>query len=637
MAIDVDAIFTAFQANATSLLSQATGDVESAFNALADPSLYAYTPYDYQVPSSPIIGALNFPPPPASPVNPGIPKEPTLIPYGMQVPNPNFGAAPTDKPAVPAITFPTQPGDPPPDFTGNPPAVVTPNFPSSPALIGLPSSALPYPTITVPLAPTITPPVFDGTPPADIANITLDEYLDKLEDSYEKYSNNVSGLVQSNWMSWYTVMLGQNPNIAKLNGIISAYLDTGGAGIPIPIEEAIVTRATDRVSAEARRKRMAVWEDMSKRGLTLPSGALMSGLKESRAEMAEAVSKVALDVATKNLELEHDHMKFMIQFGISLQKHLMDFAGETAKIVVDINGQAIEITKLTLTGMIEINNAAIRIYVAKWEGYKVAAEVFKTRWEGIEAEIRVYEAQIKAELAKTEINKAVVEVLTAVVNANRALVEVYKTQVEAEAAKIEVSRVQIMAFEAIVRAYVAKVEGFRARWDGYKAAVEGQLAIAQVYDAEVKGYVAEVEAYKANVEAYSAQVRGYSAQIESISRQNEAVLKEWSIEVDGLLKAYSENVRAYGINWSAIGEQMRASANVLGIQSEFLSKIYNVSIQVEIERARDHMAQWRSQLEAGVSARRGLVEASGVVASLANSALNGLTAIAGDIATTTVS
>jgi len=152
---------------------------------------------------------------------------------------------------------------------------------------------------------------------------------------------------------------------------------------------------------------------------------------------------------------------------------------------------------------------------------------------------------------------------------------------------------------------------------------------------ETRGSIAAVvEAYRANVQAYGEQVRGFSAQVEAVSRQNEQSLKAWSIHTDGLLKAYSEDVRAYGANWSAIGEQMRATANVLGIQSEFLTKMYNVSLQIEIERAHEHFATWRQQLEAGLRAGEGLAHASNVAASMANSVLSGFTTFAGSLNST---
>jgi hypothetical protein len=374
---------------------------------------------------------------------------------------------------------------------------------------------------------------------------------------------------------------------------------------------------------------------MSAKGLTLPSGALQAGRRAARATMAEGVSKVATDVAIKNLELEHDHMKFMLQLGTELQKMLLSFASESARVVTELNGQAIEMTKLTLQGMIEIQNVIVKIWLAQWDGYKAAVDVFRAKIAANEQQVSLYEAQIKAELAKTEVNKATVEVLQSVVSANNILTQMYKTQVDAETAKIESDRVRVMAYEAAVRGYVAKVDGWKARWEGYRAGVDGQLAKAKIYESQQLGYKAQVEGYTAGVEAYRAQVQGYSAQVDAVSKQNEAALKAWGIQWDGLMKAYATDVEAYGRNWSAIGEQMRAQANTLGIQGEFLSRMYSTQTQIEIERSHQHFGEWQARIRAALDTAGGLTQAANVAAGMANSALNSLTAFAGTLTTTT--
>jgi len=618
---------------ATQLLQDATTEIQQVFTTLGQSNIYAYSPYNWQSPSPPIIGplpALNGPSRPGRPANP---LKPVLAPVTINIPNPTFGTAPTNAVVSPSITIPSSSITLPSDNTGSVPSVSTPNFPGVPSLLSLPSTALPYPFLTIPNAPVLSAVAFSAQAPDDIATMTVQQYLDQLAASYTQYSQSIPMLVQNNWLLWFNAMVGNNPNIRIIDGIITTYMTAGGAGVPVPIEEAIITRAVDRTSAEYRRARTAVWEDVSKRGLTLPSGALQAGLRAARGMAAEAASKVAVDVGIKNLELEHDHMKFMITMGVELNKVLLGFASETAKVVVECNAQAIELTKLVLTGMIEANNMLVKVYLAKWEGYRAAVEVFKARIQAQEMQIQLYKAQIEAELAKTEINKATVEVLNAIVNANRGIVDMYKSQIDAETAKLEADRIRIMGYEAQIRAYVSRVEAYKAQWEGYKAQVEGQVAIATVYRTQIEAYTAQVNAYKANVEAYGEQVRGYTAQVEAVSKVNNTQLQAWSIELEGVLKAYVADTSAYAENWKAVGEQARAGANITAIQTEFLSKMYTTQVQIDIERAREHLAQWRSQLEGSLQATAGQTHAANVTAQLAGSALNGLTAFAGTLST----
>lgn len=631
---ELDTIFQTQLTTAQNFQSQAQDALTQAYAVFQDPSIFKYDPYQWQTNQAPIV---NFDPTyviPQRPVRGSLPKTPVLLAFPKALDNPKFKEPAAFTTQSPIIDFPQQPSGEPTDTIGATPTIYSPVFPGGPNLLALPSTALPYPKVTIPTAPVLTLPVFTGVTPSDIVPISLQDYLDKLTSSYASYAQTIPDLVQANWIKWFRAMLAENPLIDKLATTISNYIDNGGSGIPVPIEEAIVTRATDRVSAEQRRATVQVYEDAAKRGLTLPSGAMLAGLKGARQSAAEANSKVATDVAIKNLELEHAHMQFMMNLGVELERWVLGFASDTAKTVAECNAQAIEITKQILAGMIAVNDAIVRIYLAKWEGYKAGVEVYRAQLSAIETQVHIYEAEIRAELAKTEINKATVEILTAIVGANRALAEVFKVQVDAETSKVEASRVQVLAFEATVRAYAARVEAFRAKWQGFAAAVEGQVAKSRVYESQVNAYRARVDAFRAEIDAYSALVRGQAEQVNATARQNEANLKAWSIQIDETLKAYTADVDAFGKNWTAIAEQLRGGAQVAQIMGEFAYKAYETEINIDTERSRETLSQWHSKLEATLQAGQGLTQIAQTTANLAGSALNGVTAFAGGLATT---
>ena len=637
MAVDtaaIETIFTTQVSTAQQLTTDATTAITTAFTAFNDPAVFAYTPYAWRIPSAPII---SYAPSFVAPTKPGRganPSVPALKAFPSTVTKPNFGTKPADPGAAPTITMPSKPGAAPSDSTGPVPVVYDPQYPSAPDLLVLPNTTLPYPTITLPGNPNITRPTFNAKTPDGINNITLGEYMAQLNGTYANYSNSIPAAARSNWQAWFTAVLQNRPLIAKLTDIISSYLDTGGAGIPITIEEAIVTRATDRVSAEQRRKTAAVYATMAQRGLTLPSGVLLAGLKEARTEMAEAVGKVATDVAIKNLELEHDHMKFMIDAGIKLETMVANMAVELARVTVEAMGQAVELTKAVLTGMVAINEAMTRIYLAQWEGYKAAVEVYKAQWQAAELEIRLYEAQIRAEMAKTEINKATVEILNAVVKANQGIVDYFKSLVEVETAKVEASRVRVMGFEASVHAYTAQIEGYKAKWEGYHWEVDGEVAKSRIYESKVAAYTAAINGYRANIESYKTEVDAYSAGVAGTAAENKSKMDDYITKLEGVIRPYVADIDAYGKNWTAIAEQMRGQASGLSIIADSLFKGYALEVQVDQERAREHLSSWRSQLEATLQGAAGMTQAAQVSGNLAASALNGLTAFAGTFAST---
>jgi hypothetical protein len=636
MAVDTKMLEQIFQDHLTaaeSFMSDAKAAMGSAFSAYGA-AITQYVPYEWQIASPPVIGYNPSFDHPQKPGPPGLDAPPALTTFPV-ITNPVFGAAPVFTGVKPSITYPPVPTGPPSDPTGAAPQIGTPNFPASPSLLPLPAYALPYPFLTIPPAPDIVVPPFNGTPPDPISSISLQEYLDMLSDAYGKYSQDIPQLVLGNWMLWFKSYLGERPLIDKLANAISFYMDHGGAGIPVPIEEAIITRATDRVTAEQRRATLNVYDAAVKRGLLLPSGALLSGLKEARQASAEAVSKVVTDTAIKNLELEHDFMKFMLQLGSELEKWVANFAAETCKYVLEANGQALEVTKFILNGMIEINNTIVKIYIAEWEGYKAAVEVYKAQLQALELMVRLYEAEIKAELAKVEINKAVVETLTAVVQANTAIVNMYKSQIDAESAKVEADRVRVMAYEATVRAYSARVEAWKAQWQGYTARIEGETAKAKVYEAEANAYTAVVNGYKAAVEAYGEILRAQVEQIKAIGTQNEQSLKSWGMVAEQNMKAYTAGIEGYRAEWGAVAEQMKGYAEATKILSDAAFKGYEISMRIDTERAHEHIAEWRSSMESTLKAAEGLMQAANISSSMAASALSGITSFAGNIAAAT--
>jgi hypothetical protein len=256
-------------------------------------------------------------------------------------------------------------------------------------------------------------------------------------------------------------------------------------------------------------------------------------------------------------------------------------------------------------------------------------------WQGIEMKIRVYEAEIKAELAKTEIDKAYVEVLTAMVGANTALANMYKTQVEAETAKLEGDKIAIQGYQAAVQAYVAKIEAYKARWQGFAAANEGQVARAKAYEAEVQGYVAQVNGYKAGIEGEAEVIKATGVHIDAVGKQNEQSLKAWQIQLDGTIRAYTGQMEGYKAEWQAVSEQLRGYAEGTRILADALFRGYTSQTQMDIEKAHQHLAEWRSSMEGAINGAKGVTEAAGVASSLAGSALTGLTSFAGALATGT--
>lgn len=627
MASDPLAIMEEHDTLALQLISEARDALLAAANALAETASIEYTPFDFSYP------VMTFGTPNITTSVPALPGEPNLdsLPTVQVVPTdvPEFtDSFSASAPTAPTINIPGEPSPSIPNALIAPTLTQNPLFPSAPTLLPFGNPTLPYPTLSVPATPTLVDPVFSGVAPDPIQSISLQDYLNLLTSTYATYANSIPALVQSNWRQWYASLMADHPLLGTMLALTTSYMSTGGSGVPTTIEDAIVTRAQDRVAGEQRRASQKVWGEMAKRGLWMPSGALLSGLKEAAQLESEAVSKVTTDVAVKNIELEHDHMKFMMDFGRGLETLLCNTSMEIAKVQTELNNQAVEITKTILQGMVEANRAIVQIYLARWEGYKAGVEIYKAQIQAQTLRIEIFKAQIEAEMAKVNIDKAVVEMLNALINANQASVNLYKAQVEAETAKLEVDRTRAVIFEAQTRGFVAQVDAFRARWEGYSAQVKGQEAKAQVYESQVKGYLAGVQAYAAKAQAYEAKTRGFAARTDAISKGNVAQLTAWTAKADGLLKAYGYKIEAYKTQWSAAVEQMKIQTVYWQSSVESIRAFNTTLSQQQMEMGRENLAQWSSRLESSVRAAQGLLQVGAVYATTAGSVMSGVTSLA---------
>lgn len=613
---------------AKNLLTDASGAIQNAAGALANAANLTYLPFQFYYPST-SFGAPN------KTINE--PKRPTTpklraIPSVQQIPTdiPSF----TDvlqavAPSRPSVTAPNTPSpDLPAGFTP-PSGGQTLNLPSLPTLLPIQNTGLPYPSINIPTSPSFNDPTFVGTAPGDPQSITMADYLLQLTNTYAQYSSLMPDLVKSNWRTWYALLLQDHPMIGTLQGILNTFFAGGGSGIPVPLETAIITRAGDRVAGEQRRARGKVYDAMDKAGLFLPSGALLAGLKESAQLESEANSKVITDIAIKQLDLEHDHMQFMLKLGHALEATLVETSVNIAKVLVEVNGQAIELTKTVLTGMIEINKIIVSIYLAKWEGYKAAVEVYKAQISANESRIRIYEAQIRAELAKVEVNKGVVDMITAFAQANNAIVQMYKAQIEGETAKLEIDRIKVLVYEAQMRGYVAQVEAYKARWEGYTAEVNGQLAVSKLYESQVVGYKAEIDAFIGKATVYEARTRALAERADAISKTNSANLNSWTAEMDGTLKAFGYDMDVYKTQWLAEVERLKIEASYWAVGMETIRAFNSTNAQLQMEMGREHLAQWVQQLEGNLRAAQGLTSVASTSSALAGSVLSGVTSFAG--------
>lgn len=613
--------------------SLAQSGLMGAFNALSASGIFDYTPAgisitmpDFGNPRG--VGTL-----PDLPPDPDLPKDVDLDTF-VGIPNDNTGQAPPrDYPSAPTITMPVKP-----PFMSNFTAVAPtdpddPEMPAQPSYIALPALNLPYPTIDVPTAPILTMPIFEGQRPGTLAIPEADAIVAIYRNEMDDHRNMLPAFAQAQADALIAKFVPEFASLrARINQNIIDYtdpVDGGGVGIPQNIEQAIHARAGDRNNLEFQRALDTAADTLAKQGYTMPPGALLDVLRQSRTAMGDAMVKSSTEIATKNLELEQANFQFMLKLGEQLEEKLIDTVTAYLKLGLEMDQLAIAAAKEIVATYIAAYNLQVMVYRALWEGYRADADVFKTKIDALEATVRLYEAEIKAELAKTEVNKSHVDVLRAVADVNQSLAMAYKAAVDAAVATLEPARIRTLIYEAKARAYASEVAAYEARWRGYAAEVEGELGKVKAFEGQVNGYTAQVNGYRAKVEAYAAQVTAAGTANRSIADHNKALLDQYTAKANNAIEIYRGQIAGYTALSGSILKEAEIEIEHWRTKANLIFQEYNVAVQQMFEYAREQMNLFRGQMEAAINAANGLAHASQVAGNLAGQAMGGLTSFAG--------
>lgn len=621
--------------------SLAQSGLAGAFSALSNGGIFNYHPAitsitmpDFGKPTP--IGEL-----PDLPESPVLPSPPTLSDF-VEIPNnPHSGTNSSlgspkksnnlDSP--PTYTPPLKPS-PVRDFLITPPDIGSPDaMPIPPAYIPLPALTLPFETFTTPAKPTLAEPVFEGQRPDDLALPDAGYIVSQYISTKDAHRVSLAGFAQGQADALVSRYIPEFAALrAKVNNAIVAYIDPttgGGAGIPANIEGAIMARAADRNALETQRAVADVATALSKKGWTLPGGALQDAIRQAAVGMGNAQVAASTEIATKNFEREQQHFEFMFKLGEAIEAKMIDTATEYIKIAVAMDAQSINAAKELVAAYIGAYNLQVLVYKALWDGYQADAEVLKARIAANESRVRMFEAEIRAEQAKAEIDTAYVGILRAVADVNGATAQMYKHQVEAALAPLEVGRLRLQVFEAQARAYAAEVGAYEARWRGYTAEVEGELGKFKAYEAQVSGYVAQVQAFRAQIDSYVAQVNAAAATNTAVGARNESLTRTYAAQADAAIKNYEGLVAGYSAQSSAVIKTGEIEVEYWRTKANLIFQEFNVAVQQMFEYAREQMNLFRGQMEAAINAANGLAHASQVAGNLAGGAMQGLTSFAG--------
>jgi hypothetical protein len=475
----------------------------------------------------PAIGDLALPDIPASDV---VKPEWVAVPSFDTVEFPSFNIEPApylapDKPVHDTISDP-----------GDPPELVTVEYPAKPDIDRPPAPALE--DIVFPVAPVITIPTFDGVVPTEVWDMP-----ENFSYSEANYSSDI-------WADLLAKVLNDIRN--------------GGTGLGALVEDELYDRALARQETENQRLYQEVEDYFEARGFSLPVGAMAGRLAEAAREISRNNTTINSEIMIDQAKLAQTNTHFMVDKGIQLEGMLRDFFNAQAT-------RAFEAAKVIATVGIEIFNARVNKFNAKVQAYQAEIVVFESRVKAALTQAEIYKTQIDACGVMSDVQRNLVAIYSEKIKALDTIIKLYATEMEAVKIKTEVERTRVAIFELQVKIYIARIEADKAKFDVYVKELEGERTKAQVYSEQVKGYLGEVEAAKVEsdiqiqtsdlalkenqikAEQYKAELSGYEVTVRSVIAEIGSMVEGFKAEA----MAYSAETEAEGSWFKAKVEEMR--------------------------------------------------------------------------------
>lgn len=379
---------------------------------------------------------------------------------------PTFQRAPTKTIRTPTLYTPAIPGA----LTETAPVfdVITDtvNIPSAPTL-DLPLA----PTlneITLPTAEEMNLPTFDAQKPS----LKLSPLTQGLEYVEPEYVSAVKDAVE-----------------AKILDIFNM-----GLALPAYYWQQIVDRTNSEQTIATQRAVDTAASEWGLKGWDRPAGPLNRAIREARAAGETEESKTRRDIFIKRTDLETDNIKFAVVQGLAWDETNLRLFNTVQDRALQVAKERLLAEKLLLDSRVEIFNAEKDFWVAEAQVHQqlIQAELLK---------LEKFKGEIEAQALIGQLNEQAVKIYVAKIEAATKVVEVFKAQVDAARAVSDNNRSKIQAWAERVRAYEAVVSAWSKEWDGYVAANEANRMKVQLFAEEWKAFGTQINAYQVENEA----------------------------------------------------------------------------------------------------------------------------------------
>ncbi len=625
MATDVDSIIAEARLYASNTQGQAQASIVDAMgwiSRLGTPVSIKLDPLPtLTVPEPPELAEI----PEFKEIRPKEITQPEGARSALTVPTIDGIEAPVNTATAPVFDEPQKPSEFSEEAPKQPTVNTTFSFPDAPSLdLGLTPTTGNY---TAPEAPEFVLPEFLGVSPGAAPDAPTD-LSGQFAQAYSQQSPAMFAALSGQLDAFMVSMSPQHHNaLATLEAKLATFMQ-GGTALPPAVEDAIYARTRGKLDAEYRRARDGIYDEATKRGFTLPDGAVNSAVAQARIGASDNNAKAAAEIAVKQAELEQQNMQFAVTTSMTLRNAALSASISYHQNLVAINGQALDYAKAIINALVQVYQAQVEAFRAKLELYRADAAVYETRMRAVQTLADIYKAELEAYATAVRVDEVKMNIFRARVESMNSLVGVYRAQIEAVMATVTAEKLKVELFGEQVRAYAVQAQAKEAEWRGYAAAVGGQ-------EARFNAYGREVDAYRAEVDAYQANIAARKTEIEAVLSTNEGAVREYVARVQGYSALVASESQLASTQIEVQKTQLLAASaefQARDAQARVAQAYYQTAATLGIEKARVQSSLALSEAEMYIkqiiATAQTATSGAQVYQGLAAAALQGVNAIA---------
>lgn len=500
------------------------------------------------------------------------------------------------------------------DFTGAPPAQISPNIPGpiNPTPVAEPGAAPNVSNITIPDAPDLSiiadPKEWAISLPSE-PTITI--------PTFSAVQPSTGGInIPSSDVNW-----SENPYTSETLDCVIAQVNNfcaGGVGIPDPVWEMIWAKENDRENRAGSKLIEEINSEWSNRGFQLPQGVQTAQIQEVYQNLQSTSADRSRDIAIRESDLAIENLKFAVTQGIALET----LRGSWYQATVQ---RSLDVVKFTAELSISVFNAQISFYNAQVQMYLAEVQIYRATLEAELADLEVYKSTLEGQKIIGDLNMQQVQKYTAQVQALNIEIDRYNAILNGVKITTETDAIRVDAYRSEVQAYGERIKAINAQYDGYATEMQGAKIQAEIHDTNVKAFASTVQAYATKVDAeatatnvdievnkyklaeYNAKIQAFIAELEAEVKNLEAA----SAEHDATTKAY-------------IAEVNSGVANVQAQQAKYSGDIQLASqtTQANIETAKANAQNAIAEAGLVQSSLESIAKVEGALAGSAMSAVN---------------